>query len=51
MKSEADADDEQREHAESSTLLPVKVSFLLDELGHGQLVRKLEDEFAPARSF
>ena len=39
----AGADDERRKHAESSTLLPVKVSFLLDELGHGQLVRKLEE--------
>ena len=32
-------------------LLPAHVVFLLDELGHGQLVRKLEDEFAPVRSF
>ena len=51
MKSEAGADDEQREHAESSTLLPAQVVLLLDELGHGQLLRKLEDEFASARSF
>ena len=51
VKSEADADDEQREHAEDGLLLPAHVVFLLDELGHGQLVRKLEDEFAPVRSF
>ena len=47
MKSEADADDEQREHAEDGPFLPAHVVFLLDELGHGQLVRKLEDEIAP----
>ena len=47
----ADADDEEREHDESSSLLPAHVVLLLDELGHGQLVRKLEDEFAPVRSF
>ena len=51
MKSEADADDEQREHAEDGLfILLADVVFLLDELGPGQLMRKLEDEFAPARS-
>ena len=47
----AGADDERREHGESSTLLPANVVLLLDELGHGQLLRRLEDEFASARSF
>ena len=47
----AGADDERRKHAESSTLLPAHVVFLLDELGHGQLLRRLEDEFASVRSF
>ena len=47
----AGARDEQREHAETAPLLPADVAFLLDDLVHGQLVRKLEDEFAPVRSF
>ena len=43
----ADADDEEREHDESSSLLPAHVVLLLDELGHGQLVRKLEKRKRP----
>ena len=46
----ADADDEEREHDESSSLLPAHVALLLDELGHGQLVRKLEEDNSPVRS-
>ena len=40
-----------REHGESSTLLPANVAFLLDYLGHGQPMRKMEDDFASVRSF
>ena len=47
----ADADDEEREHPQNGLLLPADVAFLLHDLVHGQLVRKLEDEFAPVRSF
>jgi hypothetical protein len=47
----AGANDARRENAKSALLLPAHVVFLLDDLGHGQLVRKLEDEFASARSF
>ena len=45
------ASDARREHAERASLLLADVAFLLDDLGHGPLVRMLEDEFATARSF
>ena len=32
-------------------LLPANMAFLLDDLGHGQPMRKMEDEFVSVRSF
>ena len=47
----AGADDAQHGHPQNGLLLRADVAFLRHDRVHGQLVRKLEDEFAPVRSF